>query len=63
MNDIQRLTERIREFRDERDWLQFHTAKDILKPATTTPGFSDLVFKEREAGELTVLGVWVAIIG
>ena len=29
MNDIQQLTEILRRFRDERDWAQFHNAKDL----------------------------------
>ncbi|MBX9893710.1 MAG: nucleotide pyrophosphohydrolase [Nitrosomonas sp.] len=29
MNDIQQLTEILRQFRDERDWAQFHNAKDL----------------------------------
>ncbi|MBK7352278.1 MAG: nucleotide pyrophosphohydrolase [Nitrosomonas sp.] len=29
MNDIQQLTEVLRKFRDERDWAQFHNAKDL----------------------------------
>jgi len=29
VNDIQQLTEILRRFRDERDWAQFHNAKDL----------------------------------
>ena len=29
MNDIQQLTEILLKFRDERDWAQFHNAKDL----------------------------------
>ena len=29
MNDIQQLTEILRRFCDERDWAQFHNAKDL----------------------------------
>jgi NTP pyrophosphatase (non-canonical NTP hydrolase) len=29
LNDIQQLTEVLRKFRDERDWAQFHNAKDL----------------------------------
>jgi len=29
LNDIQQLTEILRKFRDERDWAQFHNAKDL----------------------------------
>lgn len=29
MNDIQQLTEILCRFRDERDWAQFHNAKDL----------------------------------
>lgn len=29
MNEIKRITNKIRKFRDERDWLQFHNHKDM----------------------------------
>jgi len=29
MNDIKEITENIKKFRDERDWLQFHNHKDM----------------------------------
>jgi dCTP diphosphatase len=29
MTDIERIQQKLREFRDERDWLQFHNAKDM----------------------------------
>ena len=29
MSDIKRLTEKIKKFRDERDWKQFHNHKDM----------------------------------
>ena len=29
MSDIKRITQKIREFRDERDWKQFHNHKDV----------------------------------
>lgn len=29
MSDIRELTEKIKKFRDERDWLQFHNHKDM----------------------------------
>ena len=29
MSDIQRITKKIRKFRDERDWKQFHNHKDV----------------------------------
>ena len=29
MNDLQRVIERIRQFRDERDWMQFHHPKEM----------------------------------
>lgn len=29
MSDIQALTEKIKQFRDERDWMQFHNHKDV----------------------------------
>lgn len=29
MSDLQKITEKIIQFRDERDWLQFHNPKDM----------------------------------
>lgn len=29
MGDIKELTEKIKQFRDERDWMQFHNPKDV----------------------------------
>ena len=29
MSEIQRITQKIRKFRDERDWKQFHNHKDV----------------------------------
>lgn len=29
MSDIKRITEKIKKFRDERDWMQFHNHKDM----------------------------------
>ncbi len=29
MSDIRELTEKIKKFRDERDWMQFHNHKDV----------------------------------
>ncbi len=29
VSNIKELTERIKKFRDERDWLQFHNSKDL----------------------------------
>jgi NTP pyrophosphatase (non-canonical NTP hydrolase) len=29
MNDVERITEKIKMFRDERDWMQFHDAKNM----------------------------------
>lgn len=29
VSDIQRITQKIRKFRDERDWKQFHNHKDV----------------------------------
>ncbi len=29
MNEIKKITEKIKKFRDERDWLQFHNHKDM----------------------------------
>ncbi len=29
MSEIRRLTEKVKQFRDERDWMQFHNHKDM----------------------------------
>ena len=29
MNEIKEITEKIKKFRDERDWIQFHNHKDM----------------------------------
>lgn len=29
MSDVKRITEKIKEFRDERDWMQFHDSKNM----------------------------------
>ena len=29
MSDLKKLTEKIKKFRDERDWKQFHNSKDV----------------------------------
>lgn len=34
MNNIQRLTQRLIKFRDERDWKQFHNPKDVALSLT-----------------------------
>jgi NTP pyrophosphatase (non-canonical NTP hydrolase) len=31
MNDLQKLTEEIRKFRDKRDWKKFHTPKNLAE--------------------------------
>ncbi|WP_297324195.1 hypothetical protein [Nitrosomonas sp.] len=39
MNDTQQITAALLKFRDERDWAQFHNAKDLamaLKPVFPT---------------------------
>lgn len=46
MNDIQQLTEILRKFRDERDWAQFHNAKDLALALNI------------EAGELLEAFLW-----
>jgi NTP pyrophosphatase (non-canonical NTP hydrolase) len=46
MNDIAALTERIRRFRDLRNWQQFHSPKDLAVAITA------------EAGELLQHFVW-----
>lgn len=46
MNDIEQLTEILRQFRDERDWAQFHNAKDLALALNI------------EAGELLEAFLW-----
>jgi len=46
MNDIQMIQQKIRAFRDERDWLQFHTPKDMATAIAI------------EASELQELFLW-----
>src|SRR5687767_13152736 len=46
MSDFKQLQERIREFRDARDWMQFHNAKDMAAAIAI------------EAGELQELFLW-----
>lgn len=48
MSDICRLQEKIRAFRDERDWLQFHTPKEMATAIAI------------EASELQELFLWKA---
>ena len=54
MNDIKRLTDKIKKFRDERDWLQFHNHKDMalslmLEAAELLEHFQWKSIKEVEA--------------
>ena len=30
MNEIKKITEKIKKFRDERDWMQFHDPKNLV---------------------------------
>ena len=46
MNDINHITEKLLEFRDERDWEQFHNEKDLALALSI------------EAGELLELFLW-----
>ncbi len=46
MNDIKEITEILLKFRDERDWAQFHTAKDLALALNI------------EAGELLEAFLW-----
>lgn len=48
MSEIQQITEALRTFRDERDWAQFHNAKDLA------------VALSIEASELLELFLWKA---
>lgn len=46
MNDIEEITQALRKFRDERDWAQFHNAKDLALALNI------------EAGELLETFLW-----
>lgn len=46
MNEINKITEELRQFRDERDWAQFHNPKDLA------------VALSIEASELLELFLW-----
>ena len=46
MNEIQKITEALLKFRDERDWAQFHNAKDLALALNI------------EAGELLEAYLW-----
>jgi NTP pyrophosphatase (non-canonical NTP hydrolase) len=46
MTEIDKITEQLRKFRDERDWAQFHNAKDLALALNI------------EAGELLELFLW-----
>lgn len=46
MTDINKITEELRKFRDERDWAQFHNPKDLA------------IALSIEAGELLELFLW-----
>lgn len=46
MNEIEQITDALRQFRDERDWAQFHNAKDLALALSI------------EASELLELFLW-----
>ena len=46
MNDLKKVIEKLTEFRDERDWKQFHNSKDLALAINI------------EAGELLELFLW-----
>ena len=46
MTEINKITEELRKFRDERDWAQFHNSKDLA------------IALSIEAGELLELFLW-----
>lgn len=46
MTELQKITEELRKFRDERDWSQFHNPKDLA------------IALSIEAGELLELFLW-----
>ncbi len=48
MTEINKITEELRKFRDERDWAQFHNPKDLA------------IALSIEAGELLELFLWKA---
>lgn len=48
MIDIETLKNKVKQFRDERDWKQFHTPKDLVQAISI------------EAAELSELFLWVS---
>jgi NTP pyrophosphatase (non-canonical NTP hydrolase) len=52
MDSIAAITARIREFRDERDWMQFHNPKDLTAAIAIEAAELQEVFLWKSAGEL-----------
>lgn len=57
MNDIQQLTEILRRFRDERDWAQFHNAKDLALALNIEAGelLEAFLWKSSEQADVAVV--------
>ena len=57
MNDIQQLTEILRQFRDERDWAQFHSAKDLALALNIEAGelLEAFLWKSSEQADVAVV--------
>ena len=49
MNEIKEITDKILEFRDERDWEQFHNAKDLALAISIEAGELNECFLWKEA--------------
>ncbi len=57
LNDIQQLTEILRRFRDERDWAQFHNAKDLALALNIEAGelLEAFLWKSSEQADVAVV--------
>ncbi len=57
LNDIQQLTEILRRFRDERDWAQFHNAKDLALALNIEAGelLEAFLWKSSEQADVVVV--------
>lgn len=54
MNEIKEITDKILEFRDERDWEQFHNAKDLALAISIEAGELNECFLWKESQEAEV---------
>lgn len=56
MSNIKRLTDKIKKFRDERDWMQFHNHKDMALSLTLEAAEVLEHFQWKSAKEVEVYG-------